>query len=168
MAFEKHVKRGVMQNFGPRKTNLRFGGDNEANLIRRAQWVFKYNDLPVPGTSAFEMVVPAGSTILSAQMRILQAFTSTSTTTDLLVGLQDSVGNEIDNDGLITAAHATQTAIALVGSMIDGGTGTPGALVGKSIGGTNGELVVAPTANDLTAGRAIVYIEYMLPYPVQN
>ncbi|HEY0730896.1 MAG TPA: hypothetical protein VGD33_00650 [Chitinophagaceae bacterium] len=168
MPLELMTKRGVLQHYGQRKTNQKYGGEVSANFKRSAIWVFNYNDLPTYGTSKMELIIPANSTILSAKLRILAAFTSTSTTTDLDIGLFDSAGNEIDADGLITAAQATQTTIAVVGSIIDGASGTPGALINKTIGATNGELVVTPNVADLLTGRGEIIVEYLLPFPSQQ
>lgn len=168
MPLELMTKRNVLQHYGQRKTNHKYGGEVSANFKRSAIWVFNYDDLPTYGTSKMELIIPANSTILSAKLRILAAFTSTSTTTDLTIGLHDSAGNEIDADGLITAAQATQTTIAVVGSIIDGASGTAGALINKTIGSTNGELVVAPTVADLLTGRGEIIVEYLLPFPSQQ
>lgn len=168
MPLELMTKRNVLQHYGQRKTNQKYGGEVSANFKRSAIWVFNYDDLPTYGTSKMELIIPANSTILSAKLRILAAFTSTSTATDLTIGLHDSAGNEIDADGLITAAQATQTTIAVVGSIIDGASGTAGALINKTIGSTNGELVVTPTVADLLTGRGEIIVEYLLPFPSQQ
>ena len=165
MPFESLSVRNVLGFFGPRKTNLKFGGSSMHTESKVIKYVFDYNDLPVGGANNLGLVIPANSTILGAKLRILSAFTSTLTTTDLQVGLQNSAGTEIDNDGLITAAQATQTAIGVVNSIIDGASGTPGALIGKTIGAANGEIAVVPNVNDLTAGRAEIIVEYYLPVP---
>ncbi len=167
MPFENLTTRNVLQWFGPRRTNQKNGGasltsDGNKRIVR---YIFDFNDLPAGAANNMGHVFPANSTILSAKMRILTAFTSSSTTTDLTVGLQNSAGAEIDNDGLITAAQATQTTIGVVNSIIDGASGTAGALINKTIGATNGELAVVSTVADLTAGRAEVIVEYLLPTP---
>lgn len=161
MGFESMAVRGVNNHYGPRETNSKFGGDLTGDgLTKIAIWQFSYDDLPDASTSKMEQVIPANAKIISARMEILTGFTSTSTTTDLTVGLQDSAGNAIDDDGLITAANATQTTIASAGLI----TGT-GALVGATIGATAGELVVLPTVADLLTGEARVIVEYILVGP---
>lgn len=161
MGFESMAVRGVNNHYGPRATNSKFGGDLTGDgLTKIAVWQFSYNDLPDASTSKMEQVIPANAKIISARMEILTAFTSTSTTTDLTVGLQTSAGTEIDNDGLITAANATQTTIGSAGLI----TGT-GALVGATIGTTAGELTVAPSVDDLLTGEARVIVEYILVGP---
>jgi hypothetical protein len=143
---------------------MKFGGEVDGDTqIKTIVWDFNYDDLPDADTTNLNKSIPANSTIMSAKLNIVTAFTSTSTTTDLTVGLQVAAGTEIDNDGLITAAQATQTTIAVVGSIIDGASGTPGALIGKTIGATAGELVVTPSAADLLTGRARMVVTYMAP-----
>lgn len=167
MGFETTGTRGTLEHYGPRETEMRYGGRVSWNELKKtAIWTFDYDNLPDAAAHNLDLVIPANSTILSAKMRIVTAFTSTSTTTDITVGLQESDGTEIDNDGLITAAQATQATIAVKGAIIDGSSGTAGALIGFTIGTADGELVVAPNVDDLTAGRAEVIVEYLLPSPL--
>lgn len=170
MGIETMLKRSTTQHFGPRKTTGRYGAKSINTTGRRetARWVFNYDSLPDADSHNLDLVIPANSTIISAKLNIITAFTSTSTTTDLTVGLQKSDGTEIDNDGLITAAQATQTTIAVANSVIDGASGTPGALIGTTIGTSDGELVVTSTAADLLTGRAEMIVEYLLPAPTQQ
>lgn len=161
MGFESMAVRGVNNHYGPRKTNSKFGGDLTTDGIKKqAIWQFLYNDLPDASTSNMEQVIPANAKIVSAYLEILTAFTSTSTTTDLTVGLQTSAGTAIDDDGLITAVNASQTTIAAAGLIV--GTG---ALVGATIGTSAGELTVAASAADLLTGEARVIVEYILVGP---
>lgn len=164
MGFETTLKRGVIAHYGPRKTNMRFGGVKDDGGKRTVNWIFNYDDLPDAAAHGLDLSIPAGSTIISARLKIITAFTSTSTTTDLNIGLQRADGTEIDNDGLVTAANATQTTIAVVGSIITGS----GALVGKVSDATYaGELVVTPTVADLLTGRAEMIVEFFLPTAAQ-
>lgn len=159
MSFESAPVRGVTVHYGTREINEKFGGSyGTKDAYKRAEWTFDYNDLPAGGDGGnLAQAIPAGATIVSAKMYIVTGFTSTSTTTDLTVGLETDAGVAIDADGLITAVEATQTAIATAGNEITGA----GALVGVSVGADAGELVVAPTVNDLTAGKARVVVEYV-------
>ena len=170
MGYETMLKRLVVNHYGPRKTNQKFGGRSLDGEGRKqiARWVFNYNDLPDAATHNMDLMIPANSTILECTLNIITAFTSTSTTTDLTIGLQKADGNEIDDDGLITAAQATQTTIAVANSVIKGSSGTPAGLIGLSIGAVDGELVVTPTVADLLTGRAEVIVEYLLPAPTQQ
>lgn len=161
MGMENQAIRNVLNHFGPRKINSKYGAETDNSVIKTVSWIFDYNDLPDASTNGLDYQIPANATIISAKLQIITPFTSTSTTTDLTVGLQKADGTQIDDDGLITAVHASQTAIAVAGAIIDGASGTAGALVGKSIGTADGELVVTPTVADLTAGKARLIVEYI-------
>jgi len=159
MPFELDSRRGVFNSYGVRTTNGKFGSQQSTKngVIKSAIWDFVFNDLPSAGTSAIHAVIPAGATIISTRLLVDVAFASTSGTTTLTVGLQQANGTEIDNDGLIQAAQATDTAIETVGNVITGA----GALIGKTIGANNGELVVTPSVADLTAGKGRIVVEYV-------
>jgi hypothetical protein len=158
MGYEVDAKRGVANHYGPRTTNGKFGGqENSDGIVKSALWDFDYNDLPTYGSNNLQFQIPANATVVSAKLYVDVAFTSTSGTTDLNVGLYTGAGVAIDADGLISAAEATQTAIGTAGNLVTGA----GALVGKSIGAAAGELVVAPTVADLTAGKGRVVVEYV-------
>lgn len=162
MGFESMAVRGVNNHYGPRTTNSKFGGDLTSDgLIKQAVWQFSYNDLPAGATNNMGQVIPANAKIISAYMEIITAFTSTSTTTDLTVGLEQADGTDIDVDGLLTAVNADQTAIGTAKKLIVG----TGALVGATIGTAAGELCVIPSVADLLTGEARVVVEYMLPAP---
>jgi hypothetical protein len=158
MALELDSKRGVFNHYGVRTTEKKYGADTDDDKVKWVEWVFNYNDLPASGTSNLQYSIPANARILSARLEIITAFTSTSTTTDLTIGLSDSAGNVISADGLILATEATQTTIATVGNVIVGSTG---GLINKTIGTTAGELVVAASAADLLTGRARLLVEYI-------
>lgn len=158
MGYESNTGLGVLNHYGPRETNGKYGAASKGTgIVKRAQWDFSYDDLPDAATDGLGFVIPAGASIVSAVLYVDQAFTSTSTTTDLTVGLQQADGTEIDNDGLIEADEATQTAIGTEGNVVTGA----GALIGKSVGANNGELVVTPSVDDLTAGKARIVVEYV-------
>ena len=159
MGFEIDGKRGVAQHYGVRTTNGKFGGQQSTKngIIKSAVWDFDYNDLPSQGSTGLQLSIPANATIVSAKLYVDVAFTSTSTTTDLDVGLYQAGGTVIDADGLITVAEATQTAIGTAGNVVTGA----GALVGKTIGSSAGELKVTPSVDDLTAGAGRIVVEYI-------
>lgn len=154
----------VIVSYGVRTTNGKFGAEqNTDDIIKRVLWDFSYNDLPDGASDALGLdhVIPANSTIVSAKLFIDSAFTSTSTTTDLDIGLYRATDGTtaISANGLITAANATQTTIATAGNVI---TGT-GALVGALSDATyDAVLVVTPTAADLLTGTGRIIVEYIL------
>jgi hypothetical protein len=159
MAIELDSKRGVTTNYGVRTTTGQFGRQESTKMgiVKSVVWDFTYLTLPTASTSKLQFTIPANATIVSAKLVIDTAFTSTSTTTDLSVGLQTAAGAEIDNDGLLTTTNADQTAIAVANSIITGS----GALVGKGIGATAGELVVTASVADLLTGSGRVIVEYI-------
>lgn len=158
MGIELDPKRGVANHYGVRTTTGQYGAQqNSDGVVKSAIWDFTYNTLPAAGTNNLQFVIPANATIVSAKLVVDEAFTSTSTTTDLVVGLYTSAGVAIDADGLISAAEATQTAIGTAGNVVTGA----GALVGKSVGADAGELVVAPNVDDLLTGAGRVIVEFI-------
>lgn len=159
MGLELAGTRGVLNHYGPRSTERKYGGKHtKKDAIKEVSWTFDATDLPTGGTSAMEYSIPAGATIVSARAEIITAVVSTSTTTDLLIGLVQADGTEIDYDGFLTAAQLDQAAILVEGSLT---TGT-GALVGFTIGAAAGELSVTASAADLLSGRVRVLVEYIV------
>ena len=161
MGFELDSKRGVLNFYGVRTVDSKFGGQTDDDIIKTVQWTFSYNDLPTGATNKLGYSIPANSTIISAQLQIIDAFTSTSTTTDLNAGLEQADGTDISVNGFITAAQATQTTIQVVNSIIDGASGTPAALIGTTIGTAAGELIVQSSAADLLTGKARLIVRYI-------
>ena len=158
MPFENTSGRNVLAHYGPRELDKKFGGVyGTKDAVKTAEWIFDYDDLPAGGTDSMSVSIPANARIVSARFEVITAFTSTSTTTDLTVGLEQADGTAIDADGLLTAVNLDQTVIADVGSLTTGS----GALVGDTIGAAAGELVVAPSVDDLLTGRARVLVEYV-------
>lgn len=151
--------RGVANHYGTRTTKNKYGGQESTKMgvVKSAEWHFTYDDLPAALNSNLPQVIPANASIVSATMYVDEAFTSTSTTTDLTVGLEEKDGTDIDVNGLIEADEATQTAIGTAGNVVNGA----GALVGKTIGTEAGQLIVAPSVDDLLTGKARVVVEFV-------
>lgn len=159
MGIETAAVRGVTVHYGARSTEGKYGRTGVDNgVVKTAEWVFDYDELPDGEAHNLNVSIPANARIVSAKFEVLTAFTSTSTTSDLTVGLANSAGTAIDADGLLDATDLTQTVIANLGSLT---TGT-GALVGDTIGAVAGELVVAPSVDDLLTGKARVLVEYIV------
>jgi hypothetical protein len=160
MTLENKLIMGVLDHFGPRVTQMSKGGHVNLNqLVRTGIWDFNYDDLPIGAIDNLGLSIPANSTILAARFRIVEAFTSTSTTTDLEVGFVDSGNNVIDDDALLTAFNGSQTSIAVKGLIISGS----GAGINKTVGATAVELSVTPSVDDLLTGRGQVIVEYLVP-----
>lgn len=159
MSFETAPKRDVLVHYGPRKiVDKKYGGlFGHDGPVKTAEWVFTYDDLPVATTSELAHKIPANAMIKSARFEVITAFTSTSTTTDLAVGLEQADGTVIDLDGLLTAVNLDQAVIANTGVLVAGS----GALVGDTIGAAAGVLYVTPSVDDLLTGKARVIVEYV-------
>lgn len=156
MGYEVDSKRGVANHYGVRTTNGEYGAQSQSvGLVKQAVWDFTYDKLPNGGTNNLQFVIPANATIKSALLYIDAAFTSTSTTTDLVVGLETSAGSSAGT--LVLASEADQTAIAVAGKVITGG----GTLVGLTVGANPVELYVTPSASDLLTGAGRVVVEYV-------
>ena len=158
MTIELAPIRGVANHYGTRTTRNKYGGQESTKMgvVKSAEWHFTYDDLPAALNSNLPQVIPANASIVSATLYIDEAFTSTSTTTDLTVGLEQKDGTDIDIDGLLTAANATQTTIGTAGNVIAG----TGALVGVSVGANPGQLIVDSSAADLLTGKARCVVEF--------
>ena len=161
MGFETAAVRGVEVHYGVRDTENSLGGElSTKGANKELVLTFDFDDLPSGSNAGLAAQLPANCSILSARLEVLTGFTSTSTTTDLLIGVTDADGgsNITDADGLIAAAEATQTAIATAGNIVTGA----GAMVGTTIGAEAGVVTVAPSVDDLTAGKGRVVVEYVL------
>ena len=158
MTIEMAPIRGVANHYGTRTTKNKYGGQESTKMgvVKSAEWHFTYDDLPAALDSNLPQVIPANASIVSATLYVDEAFTSTSTTTDLTVGLEQKDGTDIDIDGLLTAANATQTTIGTAGNVIAG----TGALVGVSVGANPGQLIVDSSADDLLTGKARCVVEF--------
>ena len=158
MPYENTAKKNVLAHYGPRTTTKKFGGSYTGyGATKVAEWIFDATDLPSAGTTNMQLSIPANSRILSAKFEVITAFTSTSEQTDLLVGLEQSDGTDIDLDGFLTAVNLDQTVIQVVGGVTEG----TGALVGKTIGAAAGELIVTSSVADLLTGRGRLIVEYI-------
>ena len=158
MTIEMAPVRGVANHYGTRTTKNKYGGQESTKMgvVKSAEWHFSFDDLPAALNSNLPQVIPANASIVSATLYIDEAFTSTSTTTDLTVGLEQKDGTDIDINGLIEADEATQTAIGTAGNIVTGA----GALIGKSIGANPGQVIVLGSASDLLTGEARLIVEY--------
>ena len=158
MSFESAPVRGVTVHYGPRtNTDRTYGGEYNDGLVKQVEWVVDYTDRGLAErTSNMAVKIPANAVVLSAKLEIIEAFTSTSTTTDLTFGLGFPTNTD-DPDGLITAAEADQTTIATVGNVAVGA----GAFVNATIGDEAGSLTFTSTVDDLLTGSARLIVEYI-------
>ena len=145
---------GVNAHYGTRAVDESKGSLNPGSgPVETAEWVFDYNNLPDASASNLDLAIPAYAKIVSAKIEVLTAFAGG---TSLAVGLQDSAGTEIDDDGFLTAAQLATANIDARGDFVVG----TGALVGVGIGAAAGELVVTAVGT-FTAGKARVLVEFI-------
>lgn len=160
MALENSSGRGVLSHYGPRSVDESHGGETagEDGVSRVVEYLFDYDDLPAYGATNLEHVIPAGARITKATFDVLVAFTSTSTTTDLTVGLwQDDNGGTYDADGLLTAAQLTQTVIATLVRTTGTGAVVNGVPLTEAC-----QVYVTPSVDDLLTGKARLTVEYTM------
>ena len=106
MTFETGAIRGVTKNYGPRKTDQRYGGRVDDDLIKTAIWTFSYDDLPVASTNKLTFTLPIGSVPIEAYFQVLTAFAGgTSYDIDFVDSAGTAIGSGTDKlwDGLTTA-----------------------------------------------------------------
>ena len=158
MGYEADSARGVTTHYGARTTEEKYGAQiTKKGLYAEVTITFDFDDLPNGDITDLGQPIPANASIVEAKLEVIDAFTSTSTTTDLTVGLDNAAGTAIDADGLIAAAEATQTAIGTKGNLVTGA----GALVGFTIGTAAGYVTVAPSVDDLLTGKGRVIVKYL-------
>ena len=165
MTMENTSGRDVLTHYGNRETDTQYGGETagESGVLRVLEYVFDYDELPAAGTTNLQMIIPAGAIVTSATFEVITAFTSTSTTTDLTVGIADADGGATitDADAIFTAAELTQTVIAAAGVRT---ASSSGAILNNDVSEAV-EITVTPTVDDLLTGRARLIVAYQPAYP---
>ena len=152
MSYESSAGLGVRNHYGPKLIGEaeQFGGQvSTSGFDKQVVWEFDYDNLPVNFDGQMEAEIPAGASILNAQIEVVSAMTGTSGT--LTVGLEEADGTVIDVDGIdATVAQAALVANAIIEC--------DGALIGTQID-EDAQLLVT-TGGTVTAGRFRVIIEY--------
>jgi hypothetical protein len=161
MSLENTSGRNVLANYGTRVTDTVFGGEvaGEDGQTRVVEYTFDAVDLPVAlNTTDLAQKLPAGALITGATFDIITPLVSTSTTSDLDIGIADDDGGATitDADGLFTAAELTQTVI-----LVDGGrtVAAAGALLNTTIAEA-AQVTITPTVDDFLTGRAKLTVTY--------
>lgn len=109
-----------------------------------------YADVATGVLHGNEAVIPAGSTVVSTDMKTLTQFTAT-TAVSLIVGLKDNVdGSTVDDNGLIASTAFPADDVVTVGA---------GAVVG-TITAADTVVSVDPNVADLLTGEAIIFVIY--------
>lgn len=126
--------------------------------IHEIEWNFTHDNLPGVGNVGKDAVVkriPAGSLVVAAYILVSEDFDSTSGTTTVDIGTQDSAAAAIDADGIAT------DVVTADGSNVGVFVGD-GALIGAVSHATKDSfLSVTPSASDLTAGQAKVIVQFI-------
>jgi len=160
MTLEDTSGRNVVSHYGERTTDMKYGGGlTKKGLVKELALTFDYDDLPTGANADLSAQLPANASIISARFEVITAFTSTSTTTDLIVGVTDADGgsNITDDNGLLLATELTQTTIQVEGAIYSGA----GAMVGFTIGAEAGVVTVGSSDTDLLTGKGRVIVEYL-------
>ena len=128
--------------------------------VKVKEVVFSYDNLPAASDDGANLLIPANAIITKARLRVLTAFAG-GTSYD--IGLQETDGTEIDDDGLFPAADVLLADIDAAGDVIEGSgalvvgeDGTPGTTVG-----TAGNIVVTENGT-FTAGKAVIEVYYVV------
>jgi len=141
---------GVRNHYGPRDIYDVFGGETAGGgIMKQAEWVFSYDDLPTNTTGQMEALVPAGAFINRAWVEVLTAMTGTTGT--LTIGLEEPNGTVINTAGIDSAI--TQAAL-VANAWVD----CNGVLINTGIA-VAGQLLVS-TGGTVTGGKFKVVIEY--------
>lgn len=162
MGFENDSKRDVLQHYGPRSTNQKYGNEIVTKgVVREKTWTFSYDDLPAAGTNELVASIPAGSIPLEGYVQVITPFAGgTSYNIDLVDSAGSAIGSGTDKlwDALLVAEiDASEVATALLSSTHTG-TNSGNALNVKLA--SAGQLAVAATGT-FTAGEARITVKYL-------
>lgn len=168
MTIEVGIVRTVAKNFGVRKTDQKYGGRVQNDLIKTAVWTFDYNDLPVASTNKLTFSIPANAVILEAYFLVQTAFTGgTSYDIDLVTSGDAAIGTGKDKlwDALLLAEIDSSAVGTAVLSSTHTGTNSGNVLAGLAAGAeyklsSAGQLSVVATGT-FTAGVAQIIIQYI-------
>lgn len=168
MTIEVGIVRTVAKNFGVRKTDQKFGGRVDDEIIKHAVWTFSYDDLPVASTNKLTYSIPANAVILEAYFLVQTAFAGgTSYDIDLVDSANAAIGTGKDKlwDALVLAEIDSSVVGTAVLSSTHTGTNSGNCLAGLAAGAeyklaSAGQLSAVATGT-FTAGVAQVVIKYM-------
>lgn len=160
MGFETDSKRGVLNHYGPRTVNGKFGSEVPSEgFIKEVSWDFSYNDLPSSGTNDLILNVPAGAKPLEAYFQVIDAFAGgTSYDVDFVDSAGSAIGTGTDKlwDAITLAEiDATETVLK---SSTHAGVNSGNALEVPLA--SAGQLKVTATGT-FTAGRGRITVKYL-------
>ena len=168
MTIETGLIRTVAKNFGVRKTDQKYGGRVQNDIIKTAVWTFDYNDLPVASTNKLTFSIPANAVILEAYFLVQTAFAGgTSYDIDFVTSADAAIGTGKDKlwDALVVAEIDTTAVGTAVLSSTHGGVNSGNVLAGLAAAQeykltSAGQLSVVATGT-FTAGVAQIVVQYM-------
>jgi len=168
MTIEVGSIRTVAKNFGVRKTDMKYGGRIQNDIIKTAVWTFSYDDLPVASTNKLTFSIPAGAIILEAYFNVITAFAGgTSYDIDLVDSAGAAIGTGKDKlwDALLLTEIDSSAVGTAVLSSTHTGTNSDNVLAGSATDAefklaSDGQLLVVATGT-FTAGVAQVIIQYL-------
>ena len=173
MAFELDGKRAVLNSYGIRTTNSAYGAEQSDEVVHMASVEFQAPASGAGGATngmaaaawakgGLDLVIPAGSIFLRADVIIETAF---NTLTALTIGtyLASDGTTAVAADSLVTAAGSALSAIDAIGDRLVGGgghivTGTAG------LGATSAATVIRVlyTGTVPTTGKGRLLVQYAL------
>lgn len=168
MALENSAGLDVLNSYGPRTTEGKFGGVTGEAVVKHVVYDISYQDLDSTSATAvkgFDHVIPAGSCLLSCRYVVDTAIVGPTAITCGTYLASDGT-TAVDADGLMTAAVGVVTALDAAGDVVVGtgaqlttGTGAGFALTSDTV------IRILPTVAVATAGKMRVYISYLSPQP---
>jgi len=154
---------GLVVQFGLDKTKRNLSGSPApAGEYKTLIAEIDYSRLPTvaAGRTGLDIsnrtYLPAGALLVSATLKTVTAFDSTSDDGTLTIGLQKENGDVIDEDGI--DATIAQTAIDAVGETVT----CDGALIGTLLV-YDSYLTTTVATHAFTAGKAQLVIKYFVP-----
>lgn len=168
MGLESNTGLGVLNHYGPRVTEGKFGGQTMHGAMKYVVFDITYEDLNSTSPAAvqgLDYVFPVGTTFLSCQYIVDEPIVGpTAITAGTYLASDGTTAH--DADGLMTAAVGLVSALDAAGDRIIG----TGALLATGTGAAfnvSAPVVVRilPTVAVATAGKMRVFITYLSPAP---
>lgn len=168
MAYANSAGIGVLNSYGTRTTEGKFGAVNSEDLVKYLVFDLDYTDLASTSAGAvtgLDVVIPAYSVFTSCEYIVKTAMVGP---TAIIAGtyLASDGTTAIDADGLMTAAVGVVTALDAAGDRVVGtgaqlttGTGAGWVLSADAV------IRILPTVAAATAGQMRVIISYIPPQP---
>lgn len=156
MGFENTAGRGVLAHYGPRSTDLKYGGEvGGGGKVKQITYNFSYDDLPGGSTDLLWAYVPSGAAITNCYIKATTNFAGGTSYDIGLIQSDDSTA--IDLDGIFDAVTLAQCN---AGADMREHAGTnSGALIAQELA-ADGYLKVVATGT-FTAGEAELVLEYI-------